>query len=145
VDIVSKYAGGALPEPARAYFRGLYLNDGASKESGTGGRVTAGSTRRLGGQEKAAYRERGIEDDLRSGASSHPPSPSSSPRISMTAVSRRGSDSGDVGEGGEGGRVPAGIALVAAQRILALATESLDMMKNVRKIVWIVLKHMFFT
>ena len=34
-------------------------------------------------------------------------------------------------EGGENVRVPAGTALVAAQRILALATESLDMMRNV--------------
>ena len=33
--------------------------------------------------------------------------------------------------GGEGGRVQARTALVAAQRILALATESLDMMRNV--------------
>jgi hypothetical protein len=63
---------------------------------------------------------------LRSGASSRAPSPSSSPRISRVAVSRR-----DVSEGGEGGRVRAGTALVAAQRILALATESLDMMRNV--------------
>ena len=38
-------------------------------------------------------------------------------------MGKRGSD---VGEGGEEGRVPAGTALVAAQRILALATESLD-------------------
>ena len=44
-------------------------------------------------------------------------------------------------------RVPAGTALVAAQRILALATESLDMMRSVTgvmKIVWIVLKRMYF-
>ena len=32
-------------------------------------------------------------------------------------------------------RVPAGTALVAAQRILALATESLDMMRNVAGIM----------
>ena len=36
-----------------------------------------------------------------------------------------------MGESGENVRVPAGTALVAAQRILALATESLDMMRNV--------------
>ena len=63
---------------------------------------------------------------------SRAPSPSSSPRVSRAAP-RRGS-AGDAGEGGggeSGGRVPAGTALVAAQRILALATESLDMMRNV--------------
>ena len=55
-----------------------------------------------------------------------------SPRIPRTAVSKRGGGgSGDVGESGENVRVPAGTALVAAQRILALATESLDMMRNV--------------
>ena len=35
------------------------------------------------------------------------------------------------GVSGENVRVPVGTALVAAQRILALATESLDMMRNV--------------
>jgi hypothetical protein len=77
------------------------------------------------------YRERGsggIEGDLRSGASSRATSSSMSPRIPRTAVSKRGS--GDVAEGGENARVPAGpgTALVAAQRILVLAIESLDMM-----------------
>ena len=48
-----------------------------------------------------------------------------SPRIPRTTVSKRG------GESGENVRVPVGTALVAAQRILALATESLDMMRNV--------------
>ena len=85
-----------------------------------------GATRRPGGQGRAAYRERGsggIEGDLRSGASSPATSPSMSPRIPRTAVSKRGGgSSGDVGESGENVRVPAGTALVAAQRILALAT-----------------------
>jgi len=136
----------SLPEPARTRVRGFILTlpqRWVSKASGTSVGVTGGSehdssvtvaasgtgaTRRPGGQRRAAYRERGsggIEGDLRS---SPAPSPSSSPRISRIAVGRRGSD---VGEGGEGGRVPAGTALVAAQRILALATESLDMMRNV--------------
>jgi transcriptional repressor OPI1 len=153
VDVVSKYAGGALPEPARTRVRGFILTlpqRWASKAGGTGAgaistagnserdsTVTAaasgsGATRRPGGQRRAAYRERGsggIESNLRSGASSRATSPSMSPRIPRTAVSRRGG--GDVGEGGENARVSAGTALVAAQRILALATESLDMMRNV--------------
>ena len=163
VDIVSKYAGGALPEPARTRVRGFILTlpqRWASKAGGTGAgaistagnserdsTVTAaasgtGATRRPGGQRRAAYRGRGsggIEGgDLRSGASSRATSPSLSPRIPRTAVSRRGSGGGgggggggDVGEAGENARVPAGTAFVAAQRILALATESLDMMRNV--------------
>ena len=52
----------------------------------------------------------------------------------MTAVSKRGNGgSGDVGVSGENVRAPAGMTLVpvAAQRILALATKSLDMMRNV--------------
>ena len=154
VDVVSKYAGEALPEPARTRVRGFILTlpqRWASKAGGTGAGVIStagnserdstvtaaasgtGATRRPGGQRRAAYRERGsggIEGDLRSGASSRATSPSTSPRIPRTAASKRGGG-GDVGEGGENARVPAGTALVAAQRILALATESLDMMRNV--------------
>ena len=156
VDVVSKYAGGALPEPARTRGRGFILTlpqRWASKAGGTGAGVIStagngerdstvtaaasgsGATRRPGGQRRAAYRERGsggIEGDLRSGASSRATSPSSSPRVPRTAVSRRsGGGGGDASEGGENARVPTGTALVAAQRILALATESLDMMRNV--------------
>ena len=58
-----------------------------------------------------------------------------SPRIPRTAVSKRGGGNGDVGESGEDMRVPAGTALMAAQRILALATESLDMMRNVTGVI----------
>ena len=48
-------------------------------------------------------------------------------RIPGTAVSKRGAGNGDMGESGENVRAPAGTALMAAQRILALAaTESLD-------------------
>lgn len=172
VDIVSKYAGGALPEPAKTRVRGFILTlpqRWASKAGGTGGGVNGvtsvavaagagaggserdstvtaaasgtGATRRMGGQRRAALRERGPSNingidgsGLRSGTPSRAPSPSS-PRVSRTAVNshlRHGSG-GDVGEGGSGdnGRVSAGTALVAAQRILALATESLDMMRNV--------------
>ena len=82
VYFVSKYAGGALPEPARTRVRGFILTlpqRWASKASGTGAgiigtagnnnerdsTVTAaaagtGATRRSGGgQRRAAYRKRG--------------------------------------------------------------------------------------
>jgi hypothetical protein len=95
--------------------------------SGTG----AATRRPGGGQRRAAYRERGSgggfeSGDLRSGAPLLSPR---NPRTAAAAMSKRGS--GEVGEGGENARVPAGTALLAAQRILALATESLDMMRNV--------------
>ena len=61
---------------------------------------------------RAAYRERGsggIEENLRSGTSSRARSPSMSPRIPRTAMSKRGSgcSGGDVGESGANVRVPA--------------------------------------
>ena len=98
---MSKYAGGALPEPARTRVRGFILTltqRWAIKASGTGvgvissaginseldSTVTAaasgtGATRRPGGQTRAAYRERGsggIGGDLRSGTFSRATSPS---------------------------------------------------------------------
>ena len=121
VDIVSKYARGVLPEPARTRVRGLILTlpqHWASKAGGTGAGVIStaginserdstvtaaasgsGATRRPGGQRRAAYRERGsggIEGDLRSGASSRATSPSISPRIPRSSVSKCGASNGDV-------------------------------------------------
>ena len=61
-----------------------------------------------------------------------------SPRIPRATVSKRGSGGCDEGEGWEGrenGRIPDGTVHVAAQRILALATESLDMVRNVTGVV----------
>ena len=132
VYVVSKYAGGALPEPARTRVRGFILTlpqRWASKAGGTGAGVIStaginserdstvtaaasrtGATRRPGGQRRAAYRERGlggIEGDLRSGASSRATSPSMSPTIPRTAVSKRGGGNGDMGESGENVRLPA--------------------------------------
>jgi len=163
VDIVSKYAGGALPEPAKTRVRGFILtlpqrwatkagatgSGGVTGGGGGGGgserdsTVTAaasgtGATRRPGGQRRAALRERGASNldggGMRSGASSRASSPSSSPRVSRGMNSHlRHNSGGEVSSegGGENGRVSAGAALLAAQRILVLATESLDMMRNV--------------
>lgn len=151
VDVVSKYAGGALPEPARVRVRGFILklpqrwaskagvggvgsgpsgpNGGATTErererdavtaaaSGTGTGVRRSNRR-------AAYRERGpgssaaSEAGLRSGTSSRAASPAS-PRTTRNTNST------------ESGTVLAGTAIVASQRILTLATESLDMMRGV--------------
>lgn len=162
VDVVSKYAGGALPEPARGRVRGFILKlpqrwaskagsgvVGAGGAGGIGGGGERESSMRLGeretvaaaagtgtgalrqrpgGQRRAAQRERGVEGG-RSGASSRAPSPAAS-----RAVLVNGGSSG-TGESGSGNVVPASAALVASQRILALATESLDMMRNVTGVV----------
>ncbi|PPQ65689.1 hypothetical protein CVT24_012107 [Panaeolus cyanescens] len=161
VDVVSKYAGGALPEPARARVRGFILKlpqrwatragvptgAGVTGPNGVGAseRETVaaaasgtGVVRRPGGQRRAAHRERGAggESGLRSGASSRAPSPSTSPRMTRGQLNREGGangagSSGNVPDGQPASQVSAGTALVAAQRILTLATESLDMMRNV--------------
>lgn len=158
VDVVSKYAGGALPEPAKGRVRGfiLKLPQRWASRAGVGGgggigedggerdrdreSVTAaagGVTRRPGGQRRAAQRERGVDagnngmngNGHRSGTSSNAVSPSSSPRVGR-AVLHDGS-----GHGQGQGQVSANAALVASQRILTLATESLDMMRNVTSVV----------
>lgn len=138
VNIVSKYAGGALPEPARGKVRGFILklpHRWASKtaasgvpasamtgtsSAGTGngererGTVAAagsstGSLRRGQGRERrAAQRERGNT------------SRATSPTPSDVHLQQPLSHSN---------------ATAAAQRILNLATESLDMMRNVTGVV----------
>lgn len=110
VDIVSRYAGGALPEPARGTVRSVLLSlperwATAGREGDTDGpshrRVVSGSAR-------APY-----------------------PPRSNTAA-----DSG-VHSARPGPRPPptAGTAAQAAHRVMTLATESLDMMRGVTGVV----------
>ncbi|KAF8625510.1 hypothetical protein AX17_006822 [Amanita inopinata Kibby_2008] len=157
VDVVSKYAGGALPEPARTRVRGFILklpqrwasragvtptiNGSSNAEVGERESVTAaasgtGAIRRA--NRRAPYRERGAgaeSSGFRSGTSSRAASPSS-PRVARGSVSsaygveRDGTQAVGVNGAAEA-QVPAGTAVVAAQRILSLATESLDMMRGV--------------
>ena len=158
VDVVSKYAGGALPEPARSRVRGFILKlpqrwasaskvpvanlpNGGGAVAGERETIAAASGTAAGlrqrGQRRAAHRERGAGADRSSppsraqspvrggsvGASSGP----TSPRIARATI---------VADRQDGqGNVSAGTALVAAQRILTLATESLDMMRNVTGVV----------
>ncbi|KIM38368.1 hypothetical protein M413DRAFT_245007 [Hebeloma cylindrosporum] len=178
VDVVSKYAGGALPEPARGRVRGFILKlpqRWASKAGGGGGagggdrerereRETVvvaaatgtGAVRRPGGQRRAAQRERGTGADSgggRSGPSSRATSPVASPRVGRAVLGAGGASSSaasstsasgvelvngngsESGNGNGGNTVSASAALIASQRILALATESLDMMRNVTGVV----------
>jgi len=154
VDVVSKYAGGALPEPARGRVRGFILKlpqrwaskagpgpsssvAGVGAVAGERETVAAaatgtGAVRRPGGQRRAAHRERGAgseSSNLKSGPSSRAPSPSASPRIprpsALTITQANGGDSCNSN----------GSVIVAAQKILVLATESLDMMRNVTGVV----------
>ncbi|KAF9472445.1 Opi1-domain-containing protein [Pholiota conissans] len=161
VDVVSKYTGGALPEPARTRVRGFILKlpqrwankagpatAGSSASSSAVAGLTSlserdtvaaaaghgsGALRRPGGQRRAAQRERGTgapEPGVRSGQNSRAASPSSSPRLARAALA-----SSRHGEPTQGDAVSASTALVASQRILVLATESLDMMRNVTSVV----------
>jgi hypothetical protein len=136
-NVVSKYAGGALPEPARSRVRGFILHlpqrwanaaQGKGVAKGAGGRAAVGGvpvgngTRRGRG---SRHREcvTGAESATPASSSSGAPSPLASPRL----VLRR-----DFQVNGHG-VVPvpptAGAATWTAQRILALSMESLEIME----------------
>jgi len=137
VDVVSRYAGGALPEPARGRVRGFILDlpqrwakkaPGSEevdrdrdreremeRESVAAASGSAVSVRR-------GHRRRGRGTAASSAASSRAASPITTMRP------QRHQD-----EGGES--VSASTANLAAQRILTLATESLDMMRGVTGVV----------
>jgi hypothetical protein len=122
VDVVSKYAGGALPEPARVRVRGFILHlpqawaSAARRDNVASAPV---STRGRGSTRRSARRTSGTGD------SSRPVSPTRHPRQNSA------------GTNGAAVAVPptAGSTKQAAQRILALATESLDMMRGVTGVV----------
>lgn len=155
VDVVSKYAGGALPEPARSRVRGFILHlpqrwasaasgEGVAKGAGGGPAiggvpVPAGSAVRRGrGSRYQHHRERGTGSE--SARSSQPGTPSSSrptsPIASPRLVPRRELQANGHGHAAAAGPPPtAGAATQAAQRILTLSTESLDMMRGVTAVV----------
>jgi len=128
VDVVSKYAGSALPEPARTRVRGFILHlpqawaSAARRENvaptpiPTRGRCTTRRSARRGNASGT-------------GETSRPTSP--------TGTTSRHPRQNSAGAGGAPASVPptAGSAKQAAQRILALATESLDMMRGVTGVV----------
>lgn len=133
VDVVSKYAGGALPEPARTRVRGFILHlpqrwasasvphgqgipDGAPGASSAAG-ASAGAARRGRAVRHLRERSAGGPDRSLSGT------PASS-RASSPITTQRS------------GRRPTASAVTrAAQHILMLATESLDMMRGVTGVV----------
>jgi transcriptional repressor OPI1 len=147
VDVVSKYAGGALPEPARSRVRGFILHlpqrwanaaqgEGVAKGAGGGaaiGGVPVGNgTRRGRNSRYQHHRERGAGSEGPTPASSGSSSPLASPRLKA----RRELQANGHGHAGAGGVPPtAGTATQAARRILTLSTESLDMMRGVTAVV----------
>ncbi|KAG6830240.1 hypothetical protein H0H87_008797 [Tephrocybe sp. NHM501043] len=139
VDVVSRYAGGALPEPARGRVRGFILDlpQRWARKAGPTGPVA---------REEDVERDRERERDLTNaasgsgtgpvrrnnrrgrergpGAGSAPSSRATSP---MARHTRHQDENGDP--------ISASTAIVTAQRILTLATESLDMMRGVTGVV----------
>jgi len=144
VDVVSKCAGGALPEPARSRVRSFVLKlpqrwasrtaatgAGSTPTSGSAGEweretiaaagSNMGSLRRGQGRDRrAVQRERGT--------GSRAPSPS--PSDSHTRSLHSGQNSTVAGQ-----QLTQSNAAGAARRILTLAIESLDMMRNVTGVV----------
>ncbi|KAF7309368.1 hypothetical protein MIND_00307500 [Mycena indigotica] len=147
VGVVSKYAGSALPEPARSRVRGFILDlpkkfgEGMGASEGEPNASTSGSTSASStttSRRRTARRERGS-----TATESHPSSPIASqpgsPHVHLRGLShtthapypshsRRGSLA-------SAGSVETGRAIGAAQRVLTLATESLDMMRGVTAVV----------
>lgn len=152
VEVVSKYAGGALPEPARTHVRGFILklpqrwataahpvvqppdNSGdRERESVITAAATGGSRRGAGNTtRRQAWRERGTGSEsgsrsaVTSPMASRAASPTASPRAAVHRLHPHQQNHPEM---------TAGTAMVAAQRVLTLATESLDMMRGVTGVV----------
>ncbi|KAG6895467.1 hypothetical protein C0992_001114 [Termitomyces sp. T32_za158] len=140
VDVVSRYTGGALPEPARGRVRGFIL--GLPQRWAQKAGVAGPSTREE--EERERDRERDRESiaaasgsgtgpvrrgnrrgrDRGQGVGSAPSSRATSPMARLTRHQDENEEP-----------VSASSAIVAAQRILTLATESLDMMRGVTGVV----------
>ncbi|KAG9125802.1 hypothetical protein FRC07_006148 [Ceratobasidium sp. 392] len=112
VDIVSRYAGGALPEPARGTVRSVLLR--LPQRWASAGRETINDAPGPG------HRRTG------SSSSTRAPYP---PRSSTPA------DGIHAARPGPRPQPTAGTAAQAAQRVMTLATESLDMMRGVTGVV----------
>lgn len=152
VDVVSKYAGGALPEPARARVRSFILclpqrwaavataniNLDAPVNvpaNGVAVNATAGQGQKVDGKGKikSERASRGGRTAASvpysfgegSGRKSRPASRATSP-----SATRNGMPSGDAANGSRGVVHMAH----AAQKILTLATESLDMLRAVTQV-----------
>lgn len=140
VDVISKYAGGALPEPARSRVRGFILHlpqrwasasvgpapgvaDGFPGASSAAGAAAGGCGSGRRGRSTRHHKERSAGGPDRSQAGTPASSRASSP-LGSTRVGL-----------GVNHRTTTSAATQAAQRILTLASESLDMMRGVTGVV----------
>ncbi|KAI0339364.1 Opi1-domain-containing protein [Trametopsis cervina] len=134
VDVVSKYAGGALPEPARARVRQFILclpQRWAQAASGPNGGPLNGASDPI--TKKEAGRGRGRSSaPYTYGPGEAGPSSRSRPasRAASPSSLRTPGPSRTTANGATHGAT-AGTATNAAQKILTLATESLDMLRAV--------------
>ncbi|KAL0953375.1 hypothetical protein HGRIS_004616 [Hohenbuehelia grisea] len=164
VDVVSKYAGGALPEPARARVRGFILTLPQRWATRAPPAAVTGSndeTMSIRDAREGREREREERESVRAaaagGGNTSARRASRSSRRLQIQREQRGASSADGVQNmvsatsptdprsaspmpsGTGARavtgVPPGTAVVAAQRVLTLATESLDMMRGVTGVV----------
>ncbi|KAF7317531.1 hypothetical protein MKEN_00839900 [Mycena kentingensis (nom. inval.)] len=153
VGVVSKYAGGALPEPARGRVRGFILDlprkfgeGSVGAEADASGVASAGA----GGSSARRRRERGSAATSAAGGDSVPGSPIASsapgsPHLHVRPLhapysthSRRASIANANANAASNSSNPtaeAGRAMAAARKVLTLATESLDMMRGVTAVV----------
>lgn len=133
VDVVSKYAGGALPEPARARVRTFILNlPQRWQHAATTGVIPNGTA-------NAADAKNGRDSGRRGRtAASQPysygpgePGPSTRSRPASRASSPSSLRAHRHGRQANGAAATTGATTQAAQKILTLATESLDMLRAV--------------
>lgn len=127
VDVVSKYAGGALPEPARVRVREFILHLPQRWATTTHRQTHVPAPVRAAGQPTGGGRRRRKDTaESKSAASTAPSSP-----ILTTSGLPLPVSTPSVGTSRAVARPTAGSATAAAQRVLTLATESLDMMRSV--------------
>ena len=140
VDIVSKYAGGALPEPARQRVRGfiLHLPQRWASASRQGPEPTQPYSPSTGKRRTGRYGHGTAEGSSASNpyptpaSLSRPGSPAHSRTTSVsTRVAHRNTPSVTGSPTVASNGMSAIAANQAAQRILTLATESLDMIRGV--------------
>lgn len=137
VDVVSKYAGGALPEPARVRVRSFILclpqRWAHAAPTTLGGASSSGSVNgadtKKDGVHSGRGRGRAAAAPYSYGPGEAGPSPHSRPASRATSPSSLRTHAHARNAGG----MPptAGAATQAAQKILTLATESLDMLRSV--------------
>ncbi|KAF8517892.1 transcription factor Opi1-domain-containing protein [Hysterangium stoloniferum] len=119
VDVISKYAGGALPEPARSTVRSIILRLPARWANANGD--SAGSNN------SSMPSSPNISPKLKNEVTSHDALSPFAPSSSHTLLNGRPT-------AGRATHPSAVAATQAAQRILTLATESLDMMRSVTNV-----------